>query len=220
MYDTENAFAWVAHIRPFGDPWSKATPQTSGLPIKGRWVFIPDPEVPGSIPSAYNNSVCEAVVTTWFGASNHLNLSRSPASTRRQPRNLGLLYISLGSQLVPLHAENLLSMQRQSNIKDVAYARFQAFFHHLRVFTPIIKVALQMAMKCLKVLNMEGDSDLETVPSQQSLVKGPEAISSVSEEYKVKETISHLKDARNDFEETYRKLEDDDNMEAPKKKHR
>nr|CAD7403580.1 unnamed protein product [Timema cristinae] len=37
---------------------------------------------------------------------------------------------------------------------------------------------------------------------------------------KVKETISHLKDARNDFEETYRKLEDDDNVEAPKKRRR
>nr|CAD7404927.1 unnamed protein product [Timema poppensis] len=37
---------------------------------------------------------------------------------------------------------------------------------------------------------------------------------------KVKEKISHLKDARNDFEETYRKLEDDDNVEAPKKRRR
>lgn len=37
---------------------------------------------------------------------------------------------------------------------------------------------------------------------------------------KVKETISHLRDARNDFEETYRKVEEDDNVEPPKKRRR
>jgi hypothetical protein len=37
---------------------------------------------------------------------------------------------------------------------------------------------------------------------------------------KVKETISHIRDARNDFEEMYTKLEDDDNVESPKKRRR
>nr|CAD7396506.1 unnamed protein product [Timema poppensis] len=35
---------------------------------------------------------------------------------------------------------------------------------------------------------------------------------------RIKETISHLKNARNNFKRTYRKLEDDDNVEAPKKR--
>lgn len=35
---------------------------------------------------------------------------------------------------------------------------------------------------------------------------------------KVNEKICHIRDARNDFEENYKKIEDD-KMKAPKKKH-